>query len=234
MALRGEVLAQEIGRINRPPAAQYDGKRKLLLVPLMNIPPTEELEAAAITEKYWEQVRVQVSALENTLGGLDHIYHESLAEGGDDGLSQLEMMGHPSHTLVRDKCQAGASLEPTESMDLLLETMDLQRCLMLPLASPEVGNKLSEWFGETNSKRYDYIAVQIGDTLGENQTGLLFIGERHQVQFPHDVEVFYVSPPALDEFRRWLQGWLQRQQASPERDIPTNIADADHDGEPDR
>ena len=232
MALRGEVLTQEIGRINRPPAAQYDGKRKLLLVPLMNIPKTEEPEAAAITEKYWEQVRVQVSALENTLGGLDHIYHESLAEGGDDGLSQLEMMGRSSHALVRDKCQSGASLEATESMDLLLEAMDLQRCLMLPLASHEVGNKLSEWFGETNSKRYEYIAGQIGDTLGENQTGLLFIGERHQVQFPQDVEVIYVSPPALDEFRRWLQGWLQRQQASPEGDIPIDIADADPD--PDR
>ena len=38
------------------------------------------------------------------------------------------------------------------------------------------------------------------------------IGERHQVQFPQDIEVFYVSPPALDEFRRWLQNWIAEQQ----------------------
>ena len=50
---------------------------------------------------------------------------------------------------------------------------------------------------------------QIGSTLGENEGGLLLISERHQVQFPEDIEVFYVSPPALDEFRRWLQNWLK-------------------------
>ena len=38
------------------------------------------------------------------------------------------------------------------------------------------------------------------------------ISDRHQVQFPGDIEVFYVAPPALDEFRRWMQNWLARQQ----------------------
>ncbi|MDO8749630.1 MAG: hypothetical protein Q7K03_00555 [Dehalococcoidia bacterium] len=32
------------------------------------------------------------------------------------------------------------------------------------------------------------------------------------MQFPRDVEVFYVRPPALDEYQRWFQGWLGRQQ----------------------
>jgi hypothetical protein len=41
------------------------------------------------------------------------------------------------------------------------------------------------------------------------------ISERHQVQFPTDIEVFYVAPPALDEFRRWWQNWTsQKQQLS--------------------
>jgi hypothetical protein len=38
------------------------------------------------------------------------------------------------------------------------------------------------------------------------------ISERHQVQFPADIEVFYVAPPALDEFRRWLQNWMAQQR----------------------
>jgi hypothetical protein len=29
--------------------------------------------------------------------------------------------------------------------------------------------------------------------------------ENHQVQFPPDVQVFYIAPPALDEIRRWLR-----------------------------
>ena len=27
--------------------------------------------------------------------------------------------------------------------------------------------------------------------------------EGHQLQFPSDIEVFYVAPPALDEIKRW-------------------------------
>ena len=29
--------------------------------------------------------------------------------------------------------------------------------------------------------------------------------EGHQVQFPADIEVFYVSPPGLDDIKRWLR-----------------------------
>lgn len=212
-------MTQEIGRINRPSAAQYQGKRKLMLVPLVNGPQTDDEEAVAIAAKYWDQVGVQLEALEASLGGLHHIYHENLAEGSEEGLKFLEMMGQPSHSLVQAKCQAGVSLEATESMDLLMEVMDLQRCLTLPLASPKVGNQLSEWFTECNRSRYEFISNQIDTTLGEDETGLLFINERHQVQFPGDVEVFYVAPPALDELRRWIQGWLARQQSASEEPV---------------
>lgn len=207
-------MSQEMGRIERPSAEQYRGRRKLLLVPVFNAPPTEDSEAVAIAQRYWGQVETQVSALEATLGGLHHIYHENLCEGGDAGLQQLEMMGQPSLGLVRSKCSTGPTLEATESLELLTETINLQRCLMLPLISPKVAAQLGEWFSESNRSRYEYIAQQIDATLGPDQTGLLFIGERHQVQFPHDIEVFYVAPPALDEFRRWLQAWMERQQAA--------------------
>jgi hypothetical protein len=99
-------------------------------------------------------------------------------------------------------------------MDVLLETLDLQRCMMIPIASPSVGSRLQEWHADSNRQRYEYIANQIDSTLGENETGLLLISERHQVQFPTDVEVFYVSPPALDEYRRWFQNWMTQQQAA--------------------
>jgi hypothetical protein len=29
--------------------------------------------------------------------------------------------------------------------------------------------------------------------------------EGHQVQFPSDIQVFYVAPPSLDEIKRWLK-----------------------------
>jgi hypothetical protein len=161
-------------------------------------------------------MQTQVEALETALGGLQHIYHESLTVGGDEGLEQLGAADQRSHGFITSKTQSGAVLEATEDMDVLLETLDLQRCMMIPLASASVGSRLKDWHAESNRQRYEHIANQIDSTLGENETGLLLISERHQVQFPTDVEVFYVSPPALDEYRRWFNNWMEQQQKEAE------------------
>jgi hypothetical protein len=205
-------MSQDLGQIPRPSASQYQGRRILLMVPLLYGPSAEAKDALAILQTYWEQMQAQVASLESALGGLHHIYHESVTEGGDNGLKQLEVRDQRSHGFIAAKCGAGANLEATESADLLAETMDLQRCLMMPLASEKVALQLQEWFAGSNRERYEHIARQIDETLGPSEVGLLMIGERHQVQFPQDIEVFYVSPPALDEFRRWLQNWIAEQQ----------------------
>ena len=207
-------MSQELGRIQRPSVGQYQGRRKLLLVPLIYGPQTDFAEGAAVLQNYWDQMQTQVEALEGALGGLQHIYHESLTVGGDEGLEQLGAADQRSHGFISGKTNSGAILEPTEDMDVLLETLDLQRCMMIPLASTSVAAKLQEWHSDSNRQRYEHIAVQIDSTLGENETGLLMISERHQVQFPNDIEVFYVSPPALDEYRRWFQNWMEQQQAA--------------------
>lgn len=207
-------MAEELGRIQRPPASQYDGRRKLLLVPLIYGPQADDPAAAQVLKNYWDQMQTQVEALEGALGGLQHIYHESLTVGGAEGLEQLGAADQRSHAFINSKTEKGAVLEATEDMDVLLETLDLQRCMMIPLASASVGSRLQEWHADSNRQRYEHIANQIDGTLGENETGLLLISERHQVQFPADVEVFYVSPPALDEYRRWFQNWMDQQQAS--------------------
>ena len=204
--------AQELGRIARPGADQYQGRRKLILLPLLYSPATDEPEGAAALQNYWQQAQTQVAALENALGGLRHIYHESITEGGADGLEQLKAGDLRSHGLISLKCEAGAVLEVTEDLEILLETLDLQRCLMLPMASPTVAARLQEWHADANRRRYEHIANRIDATLEEDGVGLLLISERHSVQFPSDIEVFYVSPPALDDFRRWLQSWAIRQQ----------------------
>ncbi len=209
--------AQELGRIERPSAEQYRGRRKLILVPLVYSPAADDPAGAAALQNYWEQAQTQVAALENALGGLQRVYHESITAGAEEGLQQLRSStgsegDRRSHSLVSQKCEASAQLEATEDMEILLETLDLQRCLMMPLASPAVAARLNDWYTEANRRRYEHIASRIDSTLEEDGVGLLLISERHQVQFPPDIEVFYVSPPALDEFRRWLQNWTARQQ----------------------
>ena len=210
---------QAVGRIARPPAEQYRGRRCLLLTPLLYAPPLPDNPAddqtaagQALLQRYWEQVQTQVDALAAGLGGLQRIYHESLTEGGDPGLAYLQLADPNSYALVQAKQTAGAALEATESWELLTETLDLQRCLMVPFTNETVLSRLREWFDTANRRRYEHIARRIDETLQPDETGLLLINERHQVQFPADLEVFYIAPPALDEFRRWLQNWAARQE----------------------
>lgn len=222
-------MVEELGRITRPATANYQGKRKLLLAPLVQLAlPAESMppEGSEILARYWDQVDVQVRAVQNALGSVTHVYHENLPGGGPAGLGYLEMSAQGSHKLTAGLVDAGAVLEATESMEILAETLDLQRCLMQPLMSPAVAGRLQEWLGEANHRRYEFVADAIDTTLGDDETGLLLINERHQVQFPSDIEVIYIAPPALDEFRRWLQNWseqLQREMAQP----PTELEDED-------
>ena len=212
-------MTQELSRIERPSAEQYRGRRKLILVPLVygpappgDAPDADAAEGAAALQNYWEQAQTQVAALENALGGIRRIYHESIAIGGDEGMAQLAGGDRRSYNLVSAKLESGATLEAAESLELLLETLDWQRCLMLPMTSPAVAARLQEWFADANRRRYRHIADRIDDTLDADGVGLLLIGEGHQTQFPADIEVFYVSPPALAQFRRWLQNWADRRQ----------------------
>ena len=64
---------------------------------------------------------------------------------------------------------------------------------------------MSEFYIEASRKRYEHITKRIDETLKANEIAILFIREGHLVQFPEDVEVFSVSPPTLDEIRRWLR-----------------------------
>ena len=229
-----QPAAQELGRVERPPAEQFQGMRRLLLVPLMFAPPAETEGGAsdgqAIYDRYWDQVRTQIDALASGLGGLHRIYHESLVEGGQEGLDYLQMAYRHAHSFIQVRFQAGATLEATESIDLITETLDLQRCLMIPFTNDQVAARIQDWLAESTRARYEYIAAQIEQTLQPDETGLLLINERHQVQFPSDLEVFYVAPPALDEYRRWIQNWIARQQQAEADAMPATATTAAEDG----
>ncbi len=226
-----QPAAQELGRVERPPADRFQGKRRLLLVPLMLAPPPDltetDSEPQTIYDRYWDQVRTQVDALASAMGGLHRIYHESMLEGGEGGMAYLEMADPYAYALAQVRYQAGVALEATEDFNLISESLDLQRCLMLPLSNEGVFTRLQQWLAESTRSRYDHIAGQIDQTLQPDETGLLLIGERHQVQFPADIEVFYVAPPALDEYRRWLQNWAVAQQRAAETGIETDAEEPD-------
>ena len=78
-------MTQELGKVQRPEAGAFTGKRKLLLVPLMFASPNQPQEGQTLLQKYWVQMQSQVESLESTLGEARHVYHENLGEGSGRG-----------------------------------------------------------------------------------------------------------------------------------------------------
>jgi len=205
-------MAQELGRIDRPEAASFKQGRKLFLVPLMypakDAPPdyTEKLDL------YWKQATEHIANLEAKVGTVNRVYHESISVGGEDGLKIMDKLNAKSCQIARQKCRNNAELEAVEDRELAEESMDWERCLLIGFMSDKVAVKVSEYYVEASKKRYEHIGKRIDDTLKAEEVAILFIREGHMVQFPKDIEVFSVAPPALDEIHRWLRDRTARKE----------------------
>ena len=196
-------MSTPLTQMPKPDARQYEGNRKLFLVPILLLAPDASEEGQGLLERYWSEVRSQVENLERSLGKVARVYHEAVFSGGEEGLAMVEMMNPRGHTFVQVICQSGATLEAVEDRDLVHESSDWQRCISVGLMSQKVLTTAMEGFQETTRLRYEQIGKGIDESLKESESGILFIGEDHRVQFPSDIQVFYVAPPALDALKRW-------------------------------
>ncbi len=202
-------MGEELGRIEKPSVESFGEGRKLFVVPLLyhgDDPPAEYLEKYQL---YWQQVGDHVARLEESLGRVQRVYHESLASGGEEGLAVLENLNAGSCAIAREKCQNGALLEATEDTELAEESMDWERCLLLGFMSQKVARAISDFYLEASGRRYEHMARRIDETLKAGEKAILFIGEGHRLQFPKDMQIFSVSPPALDQIHRWLRERLE-------------------------
>ncbi len=209
-------MAEELGKIEKPLAADFKRGRKLYLVPLIYSRPESPAEYLEKYHRYWQQVAAQVGELESKLGRTTRIYHELITEGGEEGLKTLRELNEPGHQITRDRQAKGGTLEATEAAEILAEFMDWSRCLMVGLQNQAVFNQVYQSYIEAGKKRREYIAHHLDETLGADETAILFMSEEHPVSFPTDIQVFYVAPPALDEIRRWLRD----QETKPAGDSP--------------
>ena len=189
--------------------------RKLYLVPLVLALQDGPPGYAEKLETYWGEVGNHVRNLEVRFGKINKVYHESVPLDGEEGLKLVEQLNEKAHRMLRRKCQQGAEFVAIEDRDLFEETMDWRRCLAVVLSGP-VLRKASELYQKASRKRYELMAQRIDETLKDEEAGVLIIGEDHAVQFPSDIQVFYVAPPALDELYRLLRDHARasREQAS--------------------
>lgn len=200
-------MAEELGRLEKPEASQFANKRKLYLVPLLYSWQDAPTEYSVLFDIYWQQVKEHLANLEGKIGGIKRIYHESIALSGEEALQLLEKLSPASYRITKEKSANGAQVEATEDTELVEENMDWERHLLMGFISEKVARRVSEFFAETLKRRYEHIAKRINETCKENEVALLFIREDHRVQFPADIEVFSVFPPALNDIHRWLRDY---------------------------
>ena len=205
-------MSQELGKIEKPQAEEFKKGRKLYFVPLIYCEKEPQAEYLEKFNRYWNQVENQVSSLELKLGKIDKIYHELISVGGEDGAKGIKALNDRSYQIVENRLDKGTQLEATEEAELLTEFMDWSRCLVIGLQNQKVFTQVYEYYTEASKKRNEHIAKHIDETLKPDEVGILFMREGHQIQFPSDIKVFYVTPPALDEIKRWLRDRSTKSQ----------------------
>ena len=203
------MTQQPLSQIPRPSASSYEGKKNLFLVPNYVAAPGLPDDAQELIEKYWSEVRDSIGNLERSLGTVSKVYHEMICAEGNEGLQHLEVLNPTACTLARAMCQSTATMRELEDGELVAEHSDWQRVLTMGPASQKVLQTSLEGYQETLAARYKGIADRITEDLAVGDCAVLFIREDHQVQFPTEVQVFYVAPPSLDALKRWLDNYFR-------------------------
>jgi len=203
----------ELGKIEKPEVGQFTNKRKLFLVPLIYSWQDAPAEYSVLFDIYWQQVKEHIANLESKVGSVSVIYHESIAVAGEEGLGLLEKLSNPTYKIVLEKTRSGAQMEAVEDAELVGESMDWERHLMMGFISEKAAKVVSDFFNEASKKRYEHIAKRINETFKGNEVAVLFIREGHKVQFPSDIEVFSVFPPVLNDIMRWLRDYKPEENA---------------------
>ena len=100
--------------------------------------PTKDY--AELYERYWSGVREHLLKLEGRIGSIARVYHEAVGLAGEEGLAEAEKLNEKSASIARGKVDAGAVFEAVEDEDLVTETFDWQRCLMVGLENKKVAD----------------------------------------------------------------------------------------------
>ncbi len=198
-------MSEELGKINKPEAEEFKKGKKLYFVPLIYCGEESPADYREMFNRYWNEVEDQVSSLERKLGAIKRVYHEMVSAAGDEGVKLVEQVHDKSYRIIENRLAKGAEMEAVEEAGLLSEFMDWSRCLMIGLQNQNVFGQVYKSYNEAAKKRSEHIAECIAKTLKEDEVGILFMREGHQIQFPTAIRVFYVAPPALDEINRWLR-----------------------------
>ena len=196
-------MAKKLGKLEKPEADKFSQGTRLLFVPLILAPVNAGKELKALVDKYWKQACEQVDNLQSKMAAVKKIYHELITSAAEEGGKDIERLNTGSYTIVKASMDKGAELQPIEDREIMMEFIDWSHCLSFGLQSQKVFSQVYQSFQEAQKNRNKHIAKRLDETLKEDEIGILFMQEGHMVQFPPDIQVFYVAPPSLDEINHW-------------------------------
>lgn len=195
----------ELGRIDKPSAGEFRGKRKLYCV--ANVYPLKEApdDFRELVGRYWEEAAGQAEKLEAS-GKIKKVFCESVYPDGDKALEALESVNELAHGMVRKKVQEGAAFLPLESREIFAPFLDWANCLNV-VRTEEVFSRVYGFYSELLEKRLKRAMEVIDENLAAEEAGLLIMRDEDRVrlQFPPDIEVFLITPPSYDDIERWLR-----------------------------
>jgi hypothetical protein len=212
----------EIGKIEKPEAEGFAEKKKLYCVPNVYLPKDAPEEYKKLFDTYWDEVMKQLEKLE-AIGKIRKIFYENISVQGDEALDMLSRINERAHQIIKGKIEEGAVFLPIETEDIFGSYIDWGNCLQV-VRTKSVFDKIFEFYTESFNKRIENILNVIESNLSEKEAGLLIIKDEDRVrlQFPHDIEVFLVTPPSYDSILKWIRDRLkeiyQRDESKAEKD----------------
>ena len=203
-----------LGSTGKTDPSRFDGKKKLLLVPLIPVFPEMEEDMSDLLDRFWTEISSQIGNIESALGTVKHIFHEMIHEEDYDGVNILSQIYPRSANFCKEYITSGAKLQALEDPETWMELTDWQRCLSIGLISSKVYEIAAKGYQEISAKRTSQLPKTINNLMNDDELGMLFISEGHSVQFPSDMQIFYVSPPSATDLKNAMTEKIKAQQES--------------------
>lgn len=136
--------------------------------------------------QFWDQAEKELDALKLKYSNV-RVYQDGLPIGGEIGMNivtQTAAKGSRNYQIVQKLVEKGATLEETESKELLIkEYQFVQAFVQAPVDKKTEAIQAYEKAKDDLIKKRDaYIAKKIDESLQQRETGILFIGAHHKLK----------------------------------------------------
>lgn len=211
----------ELGKIDKPDAEKFTEKRKLYVVPIL---PFEEmtsqfnLETAKI-ERFWGEVREKIEHFLSVYGNINTLYIEGVSEDKEHDIKLFEKYGTESnhYKLLKKLVENDAKIRGIDKEalhgKLRLVYEEYSKSFLPEIKEIHEGfygkeidfdgwrKSLTDRIQEIQGEMTKFTSDILKD-MPENTTGILIITEGRVVEYPDNIDVFQIRPPAFDEIVR--------------------------------